>query len=488
MTGRLLTASFVLMVALSAARIAHAGDLGISITQEGCGELDLDEVERIIGIEIQGMAEAEERSGELGLRIVCEPASVRITATEAQTGHKLERTTPPLAEAEAEPERVIALAASQLLLASWREIQDLREAREMLEELRELYEDGEISKQEFERRQEKISALYLGEGEVPDDACAKVTCSFHGRCVPEGGEPVCECDDEYEPAFSDPLSCVPSAGWPREAAITGLVLASLSALGGYTATAFRNPDEAEMWIGVGGANLALIGIMGPVVGGSTRDARSHYGVTGSPLLLGSAIAACSLSVIGGAVDYGVFGKGARWITATWSGLGALSLVLFSLDALITHEQLVEVRKGQPPVVAEDPGRIWTWISFGIGGAAAVGAVITGSLALQKSKSLEKEWALSDQPGSESLGDGVTERGRLSDPGEDDTKRENAVDELGIMALWTDLLIGAAVTGVVFGTVLYFVEPRLSAADPVQQVSVAPLVLPGGGGLALGGRF
>jgi len=371
MIGRLFACLVVLSAVVVLAHSASAGDLGVSITQEGCGELDLAEVERLIGIEIQGMVEAEERGGDLDVQIVCEPGGVSISSTDAETGHQLERVTPALAEDEAQPERVIALAASQLLLASWREVQDLREARKALEELRELYEDGEISQQEFRRRQEQISALYLDEGEIADDACAKVTCSFHGTCVIEESEAVCECDDVYipepngnadcvlkrrcQPGYDsergDGSDCEIADGWAREAAIVGFVSAPVVLGLSIGATIDRKDepgwsnDEFRFFLAAEVASHVLTLAVGQVVAAGSRS--QGFGET--PLMILAHIVN-GLAFTAAFVDYGLLSAGSEhiteniWIPTAWGGVGAVSLLLYSIDALLNHRRSAELRK------------------------------------------------------------------------------------------------------------------------------------------------
>ena len=53
---------------------------------------------------------------------------------------------------------------------------------------------------------------------------------------------------------------------------------------------------------------------------------------------------------------------------------------------------------------------------------------------------------------------------------------------------TDILIGVAAAGVVMGTALFFMEPRLKSAGRSASVTMTPWVMPGGAGVALGGSF
>jgi hypothetical protein len=143
-----------------------------------------------------------------------------------------------------------------------------------------------------------------------------------------------------------------------------------------------------------------------------------------------------------------------------------------------HEEIVRVGGGEKVTVevkaAEDaqPGstvedeeeRVWTWVAFSVGGAAAIGAGITGGLAASKKSSLE-----------DSCADGVCygdDRGEL--------------DATRALATATDVLIAVAAVGVVAGVVLFFVEPR--SRDEQKAVVVAPMMSTDMAGVALGGWF
>ncbi|MBW2275963.1 MAG: hypothetical protein JRF63_00640 [Deltaproteobacteria bacterium] len=117
----------------------------------------------------------------------------------------------------------------------------------------------------------------------------------------------------------------------------------------------------------------------------------------------------------------------------------------------------------PATRGDEPQRVWTWIAFGVGGAAGVGAIITGSLALSKESDLRDRCTGGECPASLS-GD---------------------FDSVERLALTTDILIGVAAAGVVAGTLLYFFEPDSGAGV---EVGVAPAAGAGSAGLVLTGRF
>lgn len=112
--------------------------------------------------------------------------------------------------------------------------------------------------------------------------------------------------------------------------------------------------------------------------------------------------------------------------------------------------------------AEGPDRVWTWVAFGLGGAAAIAGGVIGGVAVSKRKALEEE-DCQDQHCYPSARD------------EGDT-----IESLNLTA---DVLFGVAAAGVVAGVVLYFVEP-----DDEEQVALTPTVGGDGVGLVVGGRF
>jgi hypothetical protein len=111
----------------------------------------------------------------------------------------------------------------------------------------------------------------------------------------------------------------------------------------------------------------------------------------------------------------------------------------------------------------EPERVWTWVAFGVGGAAGVGAIITGSLALKKEADVRDRCS-----------------GSLCD-----SSMSGDFDTVERLALTTDVLIGVFAAGAVVGTLLYFLEPGNGAEA---EVAVAPAVGVDGAGVTLTGRF
>lgn len=92
------------------------------VTTWDCPALNPAEVERLFDFEInRGGAIPTGEPITLSMGVWCEPDGVRISTHDQLTGKRLERTIPPIPKG-AEPARVVALAASQLLRASWLEL------------------------------------------------------------------------------------------------------------------------------------------------------------------------------------------------------------------------------------------------------------------------------------------------------------------------------------------------------------------------------
>ncbi len=130
---------------------------------------------------------------------------------------------------------------------------------------------------------------------------------------------------------------------------------------------------------------------------------------------------------------------------------------------------VETQTTAEPVepATEDPPegkRLWTWVAFGVGGVAAVGAAVTGGLTASRASTLDENCPEN-----------------TCSPDDRET-----IDSGRKLALTTDVLIGVAAVGLAAGILLYFIEPGLGEDD--ESVALLPSVVPGGGGVSLSGRF
>ncbi len=120
---------------------------------------------------------------------------------------------------------------------------------------------------------------------------------------------------------------------------------------------------------------------------------------------------------------------------------------------------------QDDVSARDAGSYstWAWVSFGVGGAAALTAVVTGSLALDG-------WSR-----VEDVCDGRTcPAGRRDDR-----------DRVRALAISTDVLIGVAAAGAAAGATLLLL-PAAEESDP--SLELAPALGARGLGLSMEGTF
>jgi hypothetical protein len=93
----------------------------VSVTTHDCGELDGGELERLLGLELES-AGLRDSSVILSVTFECEGSTLRITARDPLTSKQLVREIPAPATVAEGREREIALAASQLFLASWLEL------------------------------------------------------------------------------------------------------------------------------------------------------------------------------------------------------------------------------------------------------------------------------------------------------------------------------------------------------------------------------
>ncbi len=116
-----------------------------------------------------------------------------------------------------------------------------------------------------------------------------------------------------------------------------------------------------------------------------------------------------------------------------------------------------------PEEREENRRVWTWVAFGIGGASAISAGITGGLSLSKRANIDKECNNNICPE------------RLKD---DEKKVFN-------LAVTTDVLVGVAAIGIGTGILLYFYEPKWFGTE---EIAVVPTVGSEQAGLAITGRF
>lgn len=140
------------------------------------------------------------------------------------------------------------------------------------------------------------------------------------------------------------------------------------------------------------------------------------------------------------------------------------------DVVSTPTDTSQAPLEHPLKEPEKTKRIWTWIAFGIGGAAAVGAAITGALSLTKKSDVE---------------DGCVKETKICPA----TLADEAT-QVATLALTTDILIGTAALGLALGTVFYFIEPKFGPKSGREKREMALLPVLNGDtfGLSLGRRF
>ncbi len=109
-----------LLLVLLAPSLARAAVV-VPVGAEGCGALDLAEVERVLALELAHLLSEKSSVTLPKVRITCAGAEMRIRVDDPVTGKTLERTLPMPTEPKGR-ERTMALAISQLFLTSWLEL------------------------------------------------------------------------------------------------------------------------------------------------------------------------------------------------------------------------------------------------------------------------------------------------------------------------------------------------------------------------------
>jgi hypothetical protein len=155
-------------------------------------------------------------------------------------------------------------------------------------------------------------------------------------------------------------------------------------------------------------------------------------------------------------------------------------VLVRKDGVELHREIVKVAGGEQVTLAveagaagdgggspshgsDGPERVWTWVAFGVGGAAAIGAGITGGMAISRTNELEEDCPDGNCPSS-----------RAAD-----------IDSARAVAMTSTVLTAVAGAGLLTGLILFFVEPD---DEPAPSVTVSAAATGDGAGLAVGGRF
>jgi hypothetical protein len=120
-------AAAAFVVSFASAMPAWAARPGVDVEATECRELDVAEVERVLGIELSSVA--SQWHGEEKLRTVlsCEASRLSILVIDPVTGKRLSRTV-PMDWRSLSRDRTVALLVSQLFLTSWSELLLARDA------------------------------------------------------------------------------------------------------------------------------------------------------------------------------------------------------------------------------------------------------------------------------------------------------------------------------------------------------------------------
>jgi hypothetical protein len=123
MMPRVILSALVVAIAASWGCPATAGGVSAQVALEGCGSLDAAEIARLVELEINsGRETIGDAPVVVDIAVVCLPGGTRIMTFDPLTQKRSERTMNIADPAGPEPVRVVALAASQLLRASWLEL------------------------------------------------------------------------------------------------------------------------------------------------------------------------------------------------------------------------------------------------------------------------------------------------------------------------------------------------------------------------------
>lgn len=112
------TAAIVLSIPLAASAQAPA----LTVELRDCAGMERADVQRLLAIELASVTEVQGRMPTLGVTVTCVGDVVRIEVRDPLTDKKIEREIPAPAASEPGAERILALAASQLFVASWLEL------------------------------------------------------------------------------------------------------------------------------------------------------------------------------------------------------------------------------------------------------------------------------------------------------------------------------------------------------------------------------
>jgi hypothetical protein len=101
---------------------AHAADEGVEVKVRDCRKLRVSEVKRLFFIEIADFLVGQPHQEPLRVLVRCLSDRIHIQIHEPVTKKKFERFIPPVRPNRPGRERIIALAASQLFIATWLEL------------------------------------------------------------------------------------------------------------------------------------------------------------------------------------------------------------------------------------------------------------------------------------------------------------------------------------------------------------------------------
>jgi len=121
--SRIIRPALAVAVMLAHATATSAGGFASQVSIEGCESLDEDNLQRLVDLEINSGRNVESDGATVVvIAVECGEHGVRIIIADPLTRKRSERVLPDMVPNEVDPDRVVALAASQLLRVSWLEL------------------------------------------------------------------------------------------------------------------------------------------------------------------------------------------------------------------------------------------------------------------------------------------------------------------------------------------------------------------------------
>ncbi|MBN2717181.1 MAG: PEGA domain-containing protein [Deltaproteobacteria bacterium] len=137
-----------------------------------------------------------------------------------------------------------------------------------------------------------------------------------------------------------------------------------------------------------------------------------------------------------------------------------------LNISLTLYRLTQQEESLAPLVPEEEEsegptrrkRVWTWVAYGIGGAAGIGAIVTGTKAISLNRDVQDNCVNDVCP----------------------IDQKDDVDKAESLGIAANVLIGVTVVGLTAGTILFFVEGK----NKKKRTALLPSITPNSAGVTL----